>query len=142
MKKNAWRQGITQELAIIIIIAVTISIAAAFISWVHSIITTSIKQPEILKIYSTDTAIMKQGNTWILRLHILNEGSSTARIYKIVIVGKESIETNIKIKPMQEKTVNITLTGIYAPHTLYTVRIYTESGNVYNTITTYIQAKQ
>jgi len=135
------RRGISQEIAIIVIIAVTISIAAAFISWVHSIISTNVKQPEILKIYSTDTYIEKQNNTWILHLHILNQGASPAEIYKIVIVGKETINVNIKVEPMKEEVTNITLKENYAPHTLYAIRIYTRSGNVYNAITTYIRSK-
>jgi len=134
-------RGISQEIAIIVIIAVTISIAAAFISWVHSIISTSVKQPEILKIYSTDTYIEKQNDTWVLHLHILNQGASPAEIYKIVIVGKETINVNIKIEPMKEKTTNIRLKENYAPHTLYAIKIYTRSGNVYNAITAYIRSK-
>jgi len=139
MNPRIKRKGISQEIATVVIIAVTISIAAAFIGWFHSIIT-SIKQPEILKIYSTDTALIKQGNVWILRLHILNQGTSTADIYKIVIIGKESIKTNIKINPMEEKIVNITLIGNYSSNTLYPLKIYVKSGNVYNALVTYVRS--
>ena len=140
MAKIELCKGISQEIAIMIIIAVTISIAAAFISWFYTL-TSTVKQPEILKVYAADTYIEKQGNTWILRLHLFNQGSSPAEIYKIVIVNKETIRVNISVDPMEEKVVNITLKEDYAPHTMYAIKIYTKTGNIYNALTTYIQSK-
>jgi len=140
MTKATLRKGISQEIAIMVIIAVTVSIAAAFIGWFHTLIS-SVKQPEILKIYPADTFIEKQGNSWILRLHLFNQGSSPAKIYKIVIVNKEVINVNITVDPMKEKIVNITLKENYAPHTMYAIKIYTKTGNIYNALTTYIQSK-
>ena len=140
MRKVALNRGISQEIAIMVLIAVAVSISIAFIGWFHSIMS-SVKQPEILKIYSADSYIEKQGNSWILRLHLFNQGSSPAEIYKIVIVNKETVLVNIKIDPMKEKIVNITLKENYAPHTMYTIRIYTKSGNIYNALTTYVQSK-
>ncbi len=134
-------RGISQEIAIMILIAVAISISIAFIGWFQGIMTSNVKQPEILKIYATDTYIEKQGNSWILRLHLFNQGNSPAEIYKIIIVNKEIINTSINVGPMEEKIVNITLKENYVPHTLYTIRIYTKSGNVYNALTAYIQSK-
>jgi len=137
---RAMRKGISQEIAIMVIVAVTISIAAAFIGWLHTLMS-SVKQPEILKIYPADTFIEKQGDSWILRLHLLNQGSSPAEIYKIVIMNKEVINVNITVDPMEEKVVNITLKKDYAPHTMYALKIYTKTGNIYNALTTYIQSK-
>ncbi len=141
MIKVIMSKGISQEIAIMVLIAVAISISIAFIGWLQGIITSNVKQPEILKIYATDTYIEKQGNSWILRLHLLNQGDSPAEIYKVVIVGKEIINISIKVNPMEEKIVNITLKKNYASHTLYTIRIYTKSGDIYNALTTYIQSK-
>ena len=140
MRKVALSRGISQEIAIMVLVAVAVSISIAFIGWFHSIMS-SVKQPEILKIYSADSYIEKQGNSWILRLHLFNQGSSPAEIYKIVIVNKETINVNIKINPMTEKIINITLKKSYALHTMYAIRIYTKSGNVYNALTTYIRSK-
>ena len=135
MKLN---KGITYILGEVVIIAVTLSIAAGFIGWILSVYW-NVKQPEIIKVFP-DSHIFKKGDGWVLQLHLANRGGSTGKVYKIVIVDKETLNENIVIPPNAEERVNISLKSSYVQGVLYSVKLYTESGDVYNEVSEYIPA--
>lgn len=130
MNKN---KAISYPLAIIILIAVAIAIGASFIGWIHTL-WWSRQEPEILKIYP-DTTIIKEGNHWMLKLHVRNLGSGTAEIYKIVIKGREIINYSKTIPPSQEDLLSIDLKEDYSDNASYYIEIYVRSGNIYNILT-------
>ncbi len=128
-----YRKAISYPLAIVILIAVTIAISSAFISWIYTL-WWSRQEPEIIKIYP-DTTITKEGNSWTLKLHVRNLGAGNAEIYKIVIKGKETINCNENIPPSKEDTITFELQSDYSSDTSYFIEIYVKSGNVYNMLT-------
>lgn len=122
------RKGISPVLATVIIIAVTLVIAIGVIGWIMGI-WGSFGTTESLQVFPDSNIDTGTGN---LNLHIKNTGTASAVIYKIEIVGVEDITNNIvTISPGQDTTISILLTGTYTPGTYYTVKIYTQAGNVY-----------
>ena len=124
------RKGISPVLATVIIIAVTLVIAIGVIGWIMGI-WGSFGTTESLQVYP-DSYINASATTPALNLHIKNTGTASAVIYKVEIVGAaDTVSTTITIAPGQDTTVSITLTGTYTPGTYYTVKIYTQAGNIY-----------
>ena len=122
------RRGISPVLATVIIIAVTLVIAIGVIGWIMGI-WGSFGTTESLQVYP-DSYI--DAATPALSLHIKNTGTASAVIYKVEIVGTtDTVATTITISPGQDTTVSIALTGTYTPGTYYTVKIYTQAGNIY-----------
>ena len=125
------RKGISPVLATVIIIAVTLVIAIGVIGWIMGI-WGSFGTTESLQVYP-DSYI--DAATPALNLHIKNTGTASAVIYKVEIVGTaDTVTTTITISPGQDTTITIgggTLTDTYTPGTYYTVKIYTQAGNIY-----------
>ena len=125
-------RGMSTPLSIVIIIAVTVAIAAGFITWVMTL-WYSRQEPEILQIYP-DTKIVKEGNQWKLLLHVRNLGVGQAEIYKVEIISKETIQNTYTVPPSTEKTLEIPLTEDYSGNPHYQLQLYLKSGNVYTMI--------
>ncbi len=124
------RRGISPVLATVIIIAVTLVIAIGVIGWIMG----------IWRGFGTTESLQPYPDSYItgttLYLHLKNTGTATAVIYKVEIVGLDTISSSPSITsltPGQEATVTITLTSTASSGTQYTVRIYTTAGNVYTT---------
>ncbi len=122
------RKGISPVLATVIIIAVTLVIAIGVIGWIMGI-WGSFGTTESLQVFP-DSYINASSKS--LSLHIKNTGTASAVIYKIEIVGTtDTVASTITISPGQDTTVDITLGATYTPGTYYTVKIYTQAGNIY-----------
>lgn len=122
------RSGISPVLATVIIIAVTLVIAIGVIGWIMGI-WGSFGTTESLQVFP-DSYISASGPS--LSLHIKNTGTASAVIYKVEVVGVESVATTITVSPGQDTSLTITLTSTtYTAGTYYTVKIYTQAGNVY-----------
>ncbi len=126
------RKGISPVLATVIIIAVTLVIAIGVIGWIMGI-WGSFGTTESLQVFP-DSNIDTGSNT--LTLHVKNTGTASAVIYKVEIVGVETVTsfgtvTTVAISPGVDTTLSISLTGTYTPGTYYTVKIYTQAGNIY-----------
>lgn len=118
-------------MATLILVAVTITIVAGFLTW---LLTTynSLRKPEILRILQeTRIYYNKENNKWVLRLHARNVGETTGEIYKIEIVGWEEINTEITINPGEEINTEIELSKNYTTGTWYLVKLYMKSGTTY-----------
>ena len=125
-------RAVSYPLAIVIIIAVTVAIAAGFVTWVTTL-WYSRQEPEILQIYP-DTTIKQDNEQWKLLLHVKNIGTGKAEIYKIILLGKETITNNYTIGPTEEVIIEIPLNKDYSQNTRYQMKIYLKSGNVYSMI--------
>lgn len=121
--------------AIIILLAVTITLAAAAATWIITTYHSMAWKPEILRI--TEASIYQDENSsWWLKIVAVNEGEGIAEIYKVEIHGIEStdLSTPITIKPGEQKEITIKLSKQYSYGTAYTIRLYLKSGTVYPVI--------
>jgi flagellin-like protein len=120
-------RGIEPIIAVVILVAVTLVIAIGVIGWLMGWWGT-MGAVESLQIFP-DSYINSSGE---LVLHIKNTGSATAVIYKIEIVGVNTIDTTISLTPGNETTLTISFTDTVTAGTNYQVKIYTKAGNVYS----------
>ncbi|MEM4851034.1 MAG: archaellin/type IV pilin N-terminal domain-containing protein [Desulfurococcaceae archaeon] len=138
-------KGIEPIIAVVILVAVTLVIAIGVIGWIMGWWGT-FGATESIRVYP-DSYIT--GNT--LYLHIKNEGSAAAVIYKIEVsgLGTASItNTNgtlgtpsggeVKVDPGAEGWITCSLGTPAVAGTRYQVTIYTRAGNV---ISATVQAK-
>ncbi|MEM1919573.1 MAG: archaellin/type IV pilin N-terminal domain-containing protein [Ignisphaera sp.] len=138
-------RGIEPIIAVVILVAITLVIAIGVIGWIMGWWGT-FGATESIKIYP-DSYIDSTPNRTQLVLHLKNEGSATAVIYKIEVTGlgsaiprtttgvtpeKGIIVTNneVTISPGAEGTIVIDLEGSAIAGTRYHVTLYTRAGNV------------
>lgn len=140
------RKGISPVIATVIIVAVALAIAIAVVGWVMGIWGAVTGGTEMLKIYPDSYINFTKVNDKqvpLLHLHIENTGGATAVIYKIE-VSNVTISSDITLTPGNHTTLTITLTtpdnkvAAVTPGALYTVKIYTKTGNIY---TVQVQAR-
>jgi len=134
------RKGISPVIATVIIVAVALAIAIAVVGWIMGIWGAVAGGTEMLRIYP-DSYISGQ----TLVLHIKNEGSTTAVIYKIEISGLTTItvyssdETHTALSETAtisagtDTTLTMLIPSGVSPTAgvIYTVKVYTLAGNVY-----------
>ncbi len=124
-------KAISDFMATIILIAVTIAVIAGFLAWFTTTYYTLTK-PEILRVLQeTKIYYNLEKNSWMLRLHVRNVGDSTGEIYKIEVAGWEEIETKIIINPGEEIKQEIELSKNYTQGTWYLIRLHLKSGTTY-----------
>ncbi len=127
------RKGISPVIATVIIVAVAVAIAIAVVGWIMGLWGSVAGGTESIKIYpdsylSADTA---NGQT-IVYLHIKNEGSASAVVYKVEVGGIGSVDTDATVTPAQETTLTLTVSGkACTAGGYYLVKVYTKAGNVY-----------
>ncbi len=130
------RRAISPVIATIIIVAVTIAIAIAVAGWLMGLWGSygSVEQLTIMP----DSTITNSSGTIVLSLHVKNTGSKSATITKIEVVGigtATSINgtTTASLPQGYDSTfpVEIAATGTYSAGTQYLIKVYTDSGNVY-----------
>ncbi len=127
-------KGIEPIIAVVILVAVTLVIAIGVIGWIMGWWAT-LGGTESIKVYP-DSYI--NATTSTLVLHIKNEGSAAAVIYKIEIagVGVYSLTQEISLPPGNEITYNLDLQGATTiPGAKYTIKIYTRACNVISAVT-------
>ena len=141
------RKGISPVIATVIIVAVAIAISIAVAGWIMGL-WGGFGQTESLKIFPDSYANATSDTFYI---HVQNTGGGTAQIYMISIGDTEfttfDLDTNldktadqtglssIQIEPGEEVIIIVNASGSIdvAGGVAYTVTIYTESGNVYQT---------
>jgi len=125
-----------RPLAVVILVAVTISIVAAGVAWIVTTMHSMMWRPEILRITNLEMGQLENG-TWVLKIEATNVGEARAEIYKIEIVGVEEVVLNppLTIEAGARKQLQpIPLTKSYHYYTMYTIRLYLKSGTVYHYI--------
>jgi len=125
-----------RPLAVIILVAVAISIAAAGVAWIVTTMHSMMWRPEILRITNLEMKQLENG-TWVLKIEAINVGEARAEIYKIEIVDVEEVVLNppLTIEAGVHKQLQpILLTKSYYYYTMYTIRLYLKSGTVYHYI--------
>ncbi len=126
------RKGISPVIATVIIVAVAIAISIAVAGWLMGLWGT-FGTTESLKVMPNTTLIVNTvTNQANLTLVVKNTGSKPAKITEIEIVGVATNTTvNAVVNPGQIVTLNWTgITGV-SPGAQYTIKVYTDSGNVY-----------
>jgi hypothetical protein len=125
-----------RPLAVVILVAVTISIVVAGVAWIVTTMHSMMWRPEILRITNLEMGQLENG-TWVLKIEATNVGEARAEIYKIEIVGVEEVVLNppLTIEAGARKQLQpIPLTKSYHYYTMYTIRLYLKSGTVYHYI--------
>lgn len=138
-------KGIEPIIAVVILVAVTLVIAIGVIGWIMGWWGT-FGATESIRVYP-DSYITND----MLYLHIKNEGSAAAVIYKIEVSGLGTAnitDTNgtldkpsdgeVKVDPGAEGWIECSLGTAAVAGTRYQVTIYTRAGNV---ISATVQAK-
>ena len=120
------REGMSSVFAYILLIGVTLVIIAGFMSYTMSIWTQQGTYRTLL-VYP-DTRIDTENN--VLVLHIINKGSVTTEIYKIVVQNVETLNVSITVRPGEEKEIIEQLNGAYKPGSTYVIELYTKEGEV------------
>jgi len=124
-------KAISDFMATLILIAVTVAIVAGFLTWLLTTYYT-LSKPEVLRILQETRIYYNQEESkWVLKLHVRNVGDMTGEIYRVEIVGWEEIEVSITVNPGQEIIQEIELSKNYTPGTWYLVKLYLKSGTTY-----------
>ena len=123
------RKGISPVIATVIIVAVAIAISIAVAGWIMGL-WGGFGKTESLKIFPDSYG---QGNT--LYLIVQNTGGSTAEIYKIIVSNQTVTSPTHTIDPGELTTLTVTVSGFtFKAGVAYSVSIYTQAGNVYQTV--------
>lgn len=80
--------------AIVILVGVAMALTAAGITLILTTYHTVMWRPELLRIHRIEIYRGKTDGSWWLHIEAVNEGSSTAEIYRIEIYGVEEIALN------------------------------------------------
>lgn len=124
-------KAISDFMATLILIAVTVAIVAGFLTWLLTTYYT-LSKPEVLRILQETRIYYNQEESkWVLKLHVRNVGDTTGEIYRVEIAGWEEIEVSITVNPGQEIIQEIELSKNYTPGTWYLVKLYLKSGTTY-----------
>ncbi len=120
-------------LAIMILIAVSMGIAAAFIGWFLSTYYIFTWRPEILRVLDIKMYYNETDGSWYLNMTVVNIGEAPAEIYKLEVYGVETVSFNppIVVKPSEERELQVKLMGEYKHGVMYTVKLYLKSGTLY-----------
>jgi flagellin-like protein len=143
MSRRMWK-AISPLIATVILIAVTIAIAAIVIAWVYGIIGPTTATPEKLQIYP-DARLINMTAQVIFNVTVKNAGGVSISLSKIYIREAPSCSTsNIQtpfivnnapissLSPGSVGVLNVSFSGCsVSPGATYTVVIVTQSGQAY-----------
>ncbi|MEM1721551.1 MAG: archaellin/type IV pilin N-terminal domain-containing protein [Ignisphaera sp.] len=137
-------RGIEPIIAVVILVAITLVIAIGVIGWIMGWWGT-FGATESIKIYP-DSYIDSNLTRPQLILHLKNEGSATAVIYKIELTGGLTVNmtgwtvsgtsantgagNEVTVSPGAEGTITLGISGTPISGTSYQVKLYTRAGNV------------
>ena len=138
MSRRMWK-AVSPLIATIILIAVTIAIAAIVIAWVYGIFGTATGPTEKLQIFADARLINTTVNNEkrvIFNVTVKNIGTSVVTIEKVYIketvtCTNSSIKDN-QLKPGEVKMISAEFTCSLQPGITYTVVIVTGGGQAYN----------
>ncbi|MEM4698433.1 MAG: archaellin/type IV pilin N-terminal domain-containing protein [Acidilobaceae archaeon] len=120
------KKAISPVVATVILIAVTIVIGVAVAGWLMGI-WGGLGGTEALKIYPNATL---KGNN--LTFTVKNEGSRDAKLISVRVEGLgdcSNLQPVVKVGAIT--TITCKINNDSTPGAVYTVRVYTEAGNVY-----------
>ena len=146
MSRRMWK-AISPLIATVILIAVTIAIAAIVIAWVYGIFGTATGAGEKLQIFADARLVnLTNGNGVKFSVTAKNIGTTDVYIQSMYIKENASCGTldstkinvgdqyasNTPLKPGDVTTISATFTCSLNPGTTYTVVIVTRGGQAYN----------
>jgi len=144
MSRRIWK-AVSPLIATIILIAVTIAIAAIVIAWVYGIIGPTTATPEKLQIYP-DARLINTTTQVIFNVTVKNAGGVAISLSKVYIREAPSCSANIQspfkdpntqqtspsLSPGEVKVLDVSFSGCsVSPGATYTVVIVTQSGQAY-----------
>lgn len=124
------RRGISPVIATVIIVAVAIAISIAVAGWLFGL-WGSFGTTEQLTVMPDTTLTKGTDGTYTLSLHIKNTGSKSAVITKVEVVGLDTVATEVTLAQGADTTIDITLNKAATAGTQYLIKVYTDSGGVY-----------
>jgi len=135
------RKGISPVIATVIIVAVAIAISIAVAGWLMGLWGT-FGATEQLQVMPTTTLQQSSNGNWYLNVTIKNTGSKDAVVTKIELVGvgstastgvtvNPSLPVTIKQGTTQTISINFGNAASIKPGTQYLIKVYTDSGGVY-----------
>jgi len=135
MSRRMWK-AVSPLIATIILIAVTIAIAAIVIAWVYGIFGTATGPTEKLQIFADARLITNQTGVYFI-VTAKNIGTSVVTIQKVYIKENATCSTdsvtNKQLNPGQVEMISAVFTTCsIQPGITYTVVIVTGGGQAYN----------
>ena len=127
------RKGISPVIATVIIVAVAIAISIAVGGWLMGLWGT-FGSTESLKVMPNSTLIVNQNGNGTLTVYVKNMGSKPAKITEVDLSnGYKNATLDVVINPGEVKPVveNVDV-GKVTPGAQYTIKVYTDAGNVYS----------
>jgi len=140
MSRRMWK-AVSPLIATIILIAVTIAIAAIVVAWVYGIFGTATGPGEKLQIFA-DARLITTGQNVTFTVTAKNIGTAVATIQKVYIkenatctnpIIQVDSSPNTQLSPGEVKTISVIFTTCsLQPGITYTVVIVTGGGQAYN----------
>ena len=124
------RKGISPVIATVIIVAVAIAISIAVAGWLMGLWGT-FGSTESLKVMPNSTLTVTN-NTGTLNVVVKNVGSKPAKITQVTLSNGDSWNVNVVVNPGEVKTITETTNNPVTPGAQYTIKVYTDAGNVYS----------
>jgi flagellin-like protein len=133
MSRRIWK-AVSPLIATIILIAVTIAIAAIVIAWVYGIFGTATGPGEKLQIFA-DARLITTTDSTTFTVTVKNIGTSVVTIQKVYIKEKADECTNSTTNQLtsgEVKIISAEFTCSLQPGITYTAVIVTGGGQAYN----------
>ena len=125
-------KGLEPLVAAVILIAITLVIAIALVSWMTGLFNTIVGEAESLVILPTAT-LTKPGPNWLLSVSVRNVGSSPSTVIAIYVGNVACFSGSQLINPGQTlsfSNLNCGSTGIVSG-VRYTIKVVTAAGNTF-----------
>lgn len=112
--------------AVIILLAVAITMTAIFTAWFLTTYQALTWRPEVLRILNTEIYYNKTSESWYLKITAVNIGETPAEIYKVEVYGIETLEFNppLVVNPSEQRDFYIKLGKEYTPGAVYAIKVY------------------
>ena len=129
-------------IAVVVLLAVAISLAAAGVAWLVTTYYSMMWRPEVLKVLEVDLYYNTTDGSWWLRVEAINKGEADAEVYKVEVHSVEVLTLSPPkvVKAGSRGGIYVKLSGSYTPETTYTIRLYLRSGTVYPVLERVVRA--
>ena len=119
--------------AIIILLAVVLTMTATFTAWFLTTYQALMWRPEILRIINAEIYYNETCESWYLKITAVNIGEAPAEIYKLEVYNIETLNFKppLIIKPSEQRDLHIKLSEKYIYGVTYVIKIYLKSGTLY-----------
>ena len=132
-----YRRGISPVIATVIIVAVAVAISIAVVGWLMGLWSSVAGGTEMIQITPIKIVNGTDGKVTV-QFYVINKGTAPVEIIRVDVIGVGSaLKNNISPSTIEANNtpieVNANVSGNCTPGVSYVVKIYTSSGNVYQT---------